>query len=229
MQVRLSKDQKIKVSSSHSVFKVMRQILLRENEIEREQEHVWVLGLASNCKILNVELVSLGDINKVFIKPMQIFRLALMKGSAAIIMVHNHPSGDLKPTPEDLDTTDQMIQVGKIIGVEVIDHLIISTEKHISFDKAGLMEKLADSKKWVPPFVEQERIRKEKEKIRKEALKLGKQEGIKEGKKLGKQMGLEKGMKKKAKEIAKKSLKEGLSIELISNLTGLTKDEIEKL
>ncbi len=208
MHVELSENQKIRVANSFSVFKGMKQILLRENELEREQEHVWVIGLDSNCKILNVELVSLGNINQVLAKPMQVFRLALMKGSSAIIIVHNHPSGNLKPSQEDLDTTDQMIQVGKIIELAVLDHLIITPKKYYSFKEAGIMEELKKSKKWVPPFVEQERIRKEKEKIRKEALKIGKQEGIKEGKKIGKQMGLEKGLQKGKKE----GLKEGEKI-----------------
>ena len=245
MHVELTEKQKIKVRDSRSVFDVMRQILLRENEIEREQEHVWVVGLAGNNTILHIELVSLGNINQALIKPMQVFRIALLKGAVAVIMVHNHPSGELSPTKGDLDITDRMIQVGKIIEVEVLEHLIISTNDYFSFKNANLMKKLARSKEWVPPFVEEERLRKEKEKLRKEILKIGKKEGIKEGKKIGKEMGLERGIKKgkkegekiglekgvekNKKEMAKKLKKKGIDIDIIVETSGLSKEEIEKL
>jgi flagellar biosynthesis/type III secretory pathway protein FliH len=188
-----------------------------------------------------------------------------MKGAVRMVLVHNHPSENLTPSEDDQDITDRLIQVGNIVGIEVVEHLIISLERYFSFERTGLLKKLKLSKKWVPAFIEEERLRKEKEKIREEAIKIGKKEGIKEGKKIGKQMGLEKGIKKGKieglkegekigikkgvdkglkegqkigldkgldkgkKEIAQKSLKEGLSIELISKLTGLSGEEIEKL
>jgi DNA repair protein RadC len=217
----------------YSVFRVMRRILLRENEIEREQEHVWIIGLAANSTILHIELVGLGNIDQVLIKPMQVFRVALIKGAVAVILVHNHPSRELTPSKNDLDLTDRMIQVGKIIQVEVFDHLIISTENCLSFKVVGLIDELDRSKKWVPPFVEEERLRNEKDKLRKEAIKTGKKEGIKEGKKIGKQMGLEKGIKKGRKEekqeMAKKLKKKGIDTDIIAETSGLSKEEIERL
>jgi DNA repair protein RadC len=119
-----------------------------------------------------------------------------------------------------------MIQVGNIVNVQVIDHLIISEKHYYSFDDHGLMEKLRESKKWVPGYVEVERLLKE-------ARKIAEKKGLKEGKKIGMEKGLEKGMKEgernKAIKIAKKSLKEGLPIEVISKITGLSKEDIEKL
>ena len=110
---------------------------------------------------------------------MQVFRIAIQKGAVKIIMIHNHPSGDLFPSPKDRDITDRMIQVGIIVNVEVIDHMIISLQDYYSFDDHKLMKELRESKKWVPRY-------KEEEKIRKEALKIGKKEGRKEGRRVRK-------------------------------------------
>jgi DNA repair protein RadC len=111
-----------------------------------------------------------------------------------------------------------MIQVGNIVNVQVIDHLIISEEHYYSFDDHGLMEKLRESKKWVPGYVEVERLLKE-------ARKIAEKKGLKEGEKKG----MEKGIKKRNKEIAKAMKKKGADIEFISDITGLSKDEIKKL
>jgi len=196
------------------VFKVMKQILMRENEIERDQEHVWIVCLAANNKILNIELISLGAIDEAIIKPMQVFRIAILKGAVKLIMIHNHPTGELVPTLTDQDITDRMIQVGNIVNVQVIDHLIISEKHYYSFDDHGLMEKLRESKKWVPRYKEEERIRKE-------ALKLGEKKGRQEGKKEGE--------RSKAVKMARKMKKSGESIEKILKYSGLSKKEVEEL
>ncbi|UCH94914.1 MAG: JAB domain-containing protein, partial [Candidatus Aminicenantes bacterium] len=88
MNVELTEEQKIKILNSSDVYKVMKQILLRENKIERDQEHVWAVCLSVNNKILAVELVSLGAINETILTPMQVFRIALIKGAVSLILVH---------------------------------------------------------------------------------------------------------------------------------------------
>ena len=214
MNIELNEEQKIKVQNAFGVYTIMKEILMRENALERDHEHVWVLSLANNNKILNIELVSLGAINETTLQPMQVFRIAIMKGAVRLIMVHNHPDGELEPSEGDKDVTDRMIQVGNIVDVEVLDHLIISPVAYYSFKDHGLMNELRHSTKWVPTFVEIERIKKE-------ALKLGEKKGLKAGKKLGEQ--------KKAEKIARKSLKEGLSIEITAKITGLSVEEINKI
>jgi DNA repair protein RadC len=94
----LAKRQKIKILNSSDVYMVMKQILMRENKIERSHEHVWCVCLAPNNKILNIELVSLGAIDETVLKPMQVFRIAIMKGAVRLILVHNHPHGELEPS-----------------------------------------------------------------------------------------------------------------------------------
>ncbi len=94
MEIRLSKEQKIKVNSPQAIFNIMLQILLRENKIGRNKEHFWVVGLATSHKILFIELVSLGSISKAIVDPGEVFQLSIHKDAVAVILVHNHPSGE---------------------------------------------------------------------------------------------------------------------------------------
>jgi DNA repair protein RadC len=265
MHVELSEEQKIKVMNSADVYSVMQQILLRESKIERDYEHLYVVGLAANNRIIYIELVSLGAINHTVVEPMQVFRVGILKGAVQLILVHNHPSAeldppgsDLQPSEPDNDMTDRMIQVGKIVNIRVIDHLVISTKSYYSYQESGLLARLELSKKWVPRYQEEERIRKEALKIGEQkgikkgkqiglekglerGIKKGKKEGLKEGEKKGKKEGLKEGEergiqkgrtegeKKKALAMARSMKKNGESIEKISLYNGLSKKEIERL
>jgi len=91
MNVKLSQAQKIKLASSADIYKVMQQILLRENKIDRYKEHFWTIGLDNAHRILYVELVSLGTTTSAPAEPMQVFRVAVLKGAVRIVLVHNHP------------------------------------------------------------------------------------------------------------------------------------------
>ena len=132
-------------------------------------------------------------------------------------MVHNHPSGELTPSKADLETTDRLIQVGKILNIEVLDHLIITEENYMSFGDTGRMDELAESTKWVPTFELIDKIKKEEAQIRKEAVKEAKEKAHKKGIKEGKI------------ETAKEMKKNNEPLEKIVRYTGLTKTEIEKL
>jgi DNA repair protein RadC len=148
MTIHIPEADKIKAGSSIPVFKLMNEILLREEDIDRGREHFWVVSLAHDNQILNIELISLGSSNKTIVEPTEVFSLALQKGVAKIILVHNHPSGGLTPSDEDLDLTDRLIQVGKIVNCPVLDHLIITVEDYTSFADTGLLAKLEQSTKY---------------------------------------------------------------------------------
>ncbi len=213
MNVKLTEHQKIKILNSDDVFEIMQKILRRENKIDRDKEHLWIIGLASNNRILYIELVTMGSVKAFVVEPINVFRVAILKNAVKVIMVHNHPSGELKPSEEDKDLTDQLIQVGRIIKVEVIEHLIITPKSFLSFVDVGLFEELEKSMKWMPPYEIIETIRKEEQKIRKEAIQVAKV----------------KGGKNKAMEMAKSLKQQKVEISIIVKASGLSAEEVEKL
>ena len=175
MEIKLDKNKKVKVANSEDIYPIMKEILLRENKIGRAQEHFWMIGVNQVNKILYIELVSLGASNRAAIQPREAFRMAIHKLAVRVILVHNHPSGELEPSEPDRDLTDHFIQAGRFLNVEVVDHLVISEKNYYSFVDSGLFTKLQESKKYVLPYELEDRARK-KEKI--EMAKAMKQKGI---------------------------------------------------
>ena len=161
MNVKLTKAEKIRILNSDDLYGIMQRILLRENKIDRNREHFWVVGLENNYRILFIELISKGTVNKTLVEPMEVFSLALQKRAASIILCHNHPSGELTPSDPDKDITDRLIQVGKIVKTPVTDHLIISEKSFLSFLDTGLLDILKKSTKYVPNYVRVQQIKKE--------------------------------------------------------------------
>lgn len=171
MDIKLGKNDKRYVEGSDDVYEIMQRILRRENKIDREKEHFWIIGMNEAGYILYIELIALGTVRSVPVEPMNIYRVAVMKNATRVIAVHNHPSGRLVPSKDDLDITDRLIQVGRILNIALVDHLIISTEAYESFRGMGLMDELEKSLKYVPTYQVIEQIRKEEKKIAREKVK----------------------------------------------------------
>ena len=133
MNVKLTKEQKIKVANSEDVFSIMREVLKRENRLSRQKEHFWVVGLNVNNVIAYIELVALGSVSKIIVKPVEVFSFAVAKKCESVILVHNHPSGDLTPSKADIDLTKKLVNGSKFLEIKVLDHLIISTKEYLSF------------------------------------------------------------------------------------------------
>lgn len=139
MNVRLIKNQTITTGSPEDIYSIMQQVLLRESRIAREKEHFWVIGLTTSDTISYIERVSLGSISATIINPLEVFNLAVRKKSPKIILVHNHPGGNLGPSTADKDITNNIIEGGKTLTIEVLDHLVISAESYYSFAENGLL------------------------------------------------------------------------------------------
>ena len=133
VNVKISKNQQVKVGSPEDIYSIMYKILQRESRLGRTKEHFWVMGLAADNEIGYIELVSLGSVSSAVITPLEIFNLAVAKKSPRIILIHNHPSGTLKPSSADKTVTQQIIKAGKILTIDVLDHLIISENGYYSF------------------------------------------------------------------------------------------------
>ena len=116
---------KEKISNAQSVAKILSAILKTEDRIDREKEHFWVIGLTTKNTVKFVDLVTLGTLTNTIVHPREVFRLAVLKGVASIIAGHNHPSGNHDPSEDDLMITKRLKEAGKILGIELLDHVII--------------------------------------------------------------------------------------------------------
>ena len=128
------------VSTASEVVKVLRAILARDSEIDRDKEHLWSIGLNTKNVIKFVDLVSLGTLTGSLVGPREFFRLAVKKGVASIICIHNHPSGDPTPSRDDLAVTERLKNAGDILGIALLDHVIIGdNESFVSLKERGVL------------------------------------------------------------------------------------------
>ncbi len=97
-----------------------------------DREHFKILLLNSKNHVIQIHTVSVGSLNASVVHPRECFRPAIAAQANAIILAHNHPSGDTEPSKEDKDLTRRLIEAGEIIGIRVLDHVIIAGNKHLS-------------------------------------------------------------------------------------------------
>ncbi|ACT03044.1 RadC family protein [Paenibacillus sp. JDR-2] len=104
-----------------------------------KKEHFVCLFLNTKNHIIARETLSVGTLNASLVHPREVFRAAVKAGSASIICVHNHPSGDPMPSPEDITLTKRLVEAGELMGIEVLDHLVIGDGRFISLKEHGYM------------------------------------------------------------------------------------------
>lgn len=111
--------------------------LLQPELSQGEQEAVHVLGLDTRHRIRSRHIAALGQVDRVQVNPADVFRPLLRDGLAGALVIHNHPSGDALPSPQDGWVTTQMHQAGLLIGIPLIDHIIVAASGYYSFAEAG--------------------------------------------------------------------------------------------
>jgi DNA repair protein RadC len=97
-----------------------------------QKEQLRGLYLNSRYQVVHDEVISIGSLTSNIVHPREVFRPALERGAVAIILAHNHPSGRLEPTASDIHITEQLIKAGEVLGIELLDHLIITSSKYTS-------------------------------------------------------------------------------------------------
>jgi len=97
--------------------------------------------LDTKNKIIREEIVSMGSLTASIVHPRDTFKAAIRESAAAVIFIHNHPSGDSKPSQEDILLTRRLVQAGEVIGIQVLDHIIIGDSSHFSFRDNGLISR----------------------------------------------------------------------------------------
>ena len=140
MNVPLPDSEKIKIANSDDVFKIMREVLLREHRLGHLQEHFWVIGLNTTNTIVFIELVSLGSVNRAAVHPLDVFSMPVSLKTPKIIFVHNHTGDSVQPSEEDIDTTASLLKGAEMMKIKLLDHIIINPENYHSFKEGGQMQ-----------------------------------------------------------------------------------------
>ncbi len=102
------------------------------------QEHLRVLLLDTRNRLITIETVYVGSLNLSLVRVGELFRAAIQRNAASLILAHNHPSGDPTPSPEDAALTRSVVQAGKLLDIEVLDHLVIGYGQFVSMKEKGL-------------------------------------------------------------------------------------------
>ncbi len=113
--------------------------VLMEDMRYLNKEYFKTLILNSKGKIITIDTISIGELNSAAVHPREVFNRAVKKSGAAIILAHNHPSGDPTPSQADIETTKRLIKVGNILGIPVLDHIIIGDGTYTSLRSNGLI------------------------------------------------------------------------------------------
>lgn len=104
-----------------------------------QQEHFVCLYLNTKNQVMHQQTIFIGSLNASIVHPREVFKEAFRRSAASIVCAHNHPSGDPAPSKEDIDVTRRLVECGKMIGIEVLDHLIIGDKKYVSLKEKGYM------------------------------------------------------------------------------------------
>jgi DNA repair protein RadC len=136
MFIRLGR--KIKITKSEDVYSLISSIIKKQQPIDRDKEFFIVIGLKTSGYIKYVDIVSIGTLKGTLACGREVFKGAIQKSAATIILSHNHPSGNNKPSQSDIDLTERMVEIGNLMDIGVIDHVIVTTDQgYYSFADEG--------------------------------------------------------------------------------------------
>jgi len=121
-------------NTSAEVFKLMKDIK------DNEQELMMLLCLDSRNRVISRNIITIGGLNSSIVHPREIFRTAIMNNANTIILVHNHPSGLSEPSPDDIEVTQMLVKASKIIGIDILDHVIVGHDNYTSMNEKELVD-----------------------------------------------------------------------------------------
>ncbi|MDW7731242.1 MAG: DNA repair protein RadC [Methanolobus sp.] len=104
---------------------------------EQKRERLVALLLDTKNHVLREEVISIGSLNANIVHPREVFKAALMESCASVILSHNHPSGDPTPSREDIAVTEKLVEGGKLLGIDVLDHVVIGDGRYVSLKDEG--------------------------------------------------------------------------------------------
>ena len=104
------------------------------------QEQLRVLLLNTRNQVMGQRVVYIGNVNSSVVRPAEVLRAAVIDSAPSIIIAHNHPSGDPTPSPEDVSITRELVQAGKLLGIDLLDHVVIGGDRWVSLKERKLMD-----------------------------------------------------------------------------------------
>ena len=125
-----------RTGASEDVVRVARPIFA---ELDADKEHFLLLALDNKNRINGYKVISSGTLTATLIRPADVFTAALDLRAAAVVFVHNHPSGDPMPSPEDQEITRRLKECGEMLAIRVLDHVILGADRYYSFSDRGLL------------------------------------------------------------------------------------------
>ncbi len=128
---RLSK--KSEIISAEEIWKLCLDIR------DSKKEHFMAFYLDTQNYLIERQIISIGTLNASLVHPREVFEPAIKHSAAAIIVAHNHPSGNTEPSPDDIEVTKRLVEAGKILGIDILDHVIITKDSFISLKEKGLI------------------------------------------------------------------------------------------
>ena len=136
------------VESSESNVLLVVELMAKELS-QYDREVFCILNMKNNGQVINMNLVSVGTINASLVIPREVFKSSILANASAIIGLHNHPSGNVKPSKEDMIVTRKLQKCGQLLGIELLDHIIVggTNEKMFSFREKKMLN-LAEKMDW---------------------------------------------------------------------------------
>ncbi len=140
MTIKISeKMRKETISNPEKIAKILTNVLKAEDTEDKMKEHCWGVYLNSRNYIIRIDLISLGTLDANLIHPREVLKPAIESFASSLLISHNHPSGEVEPSEDDITLTKRLKEACKIMGIELLDHLIISENgKYYSFKDKGL-------------------------------------------------------------------------------------------
>ena len=112
---------------------------LLEEIRDQRREHFLCLYLNARNQVIFKEVVSIGSLSASIVHPREVFQAAITHSAASVVLAHNHPSGDVSPSGDDIELTRRLVRAGEIMGIDVLDHIIMAAEDFLSMKERGLM------------------------------------------------------------------------------------------
>ena len=106
---------------------------------DKAKEHFKLVLLNVRNSILDISTISAGPANASLVHPREVFKKAIAHGASSVVLAHNHPSGNPEPSEDDVKLTKRLVEAGRLLGIEVLDHIIVTTRNFVSFKERGLM------------------------------------------------------------------------------------------